>query len=69
MAKHVALKVYEQFQSGDSIKTNELTEAVTFFKSLAESLGELGPVFHLAYVEAYRTYSSLNGFAQARAKN
>ena len=51
MAKHVALKVYEQFLSGDSIKTDELTEAFKFFKSVADSLVVLGPVFRLAFVE------------------
>ena len=68
MAKHVALKVYEQFQTGDSIKSDELTEALNYFKSLAEALVVLGPVFHLAFVEANRTYLALDGFAQARAE-
>ena len=68
MAKHVALKVYEQFLSGDSIKNDELAEALKFFKSVAEALVVLGPVFHLAFVEANRTYLALNGFAQARTQ-
>lgn len=67
MAKHVALKVYEQFQSGDSIKSDELTEELKFFKSVADALVVLVPVFHLAFVEANRTYLALDGFAQARA--
>lgn len=67
MAKHVALKVYEQFRSGDSINSDELTEALKFFKSLAGSLVVLGPVFHLAFVEANQTYLDLDGFARARA--
>lgn len=67
MSKHVALKVYEQFITGDSIKNDDLTEALNFFKSLADSLFVLGPVFRLAFVEANRTYLALDGFAKARA--
>lgn len=69
MAKHVALKVYDQYKQGDSIKTEELNEALSFFKSVADSLVVLGPVFHLAFVEANQTYMALNGFAKARADN
>lgn len=66
MAKHIALKVYEQFLSGDSIGNDDLNEALRFFKSLAADLSVMGPVFRLAFLEANRTYMSLDGFAQAR---
>ena len=67
MAKHVALKVYEQFRSGDSIENGDLNEALRFFKSLVDDLSVMGPVFQLAFFEANRTFLALDGFARARA--
>ena len=48
--KHVALKVYEQVKNGDSTTTDDLIEAMNFFKSLRDDLMELGPVYsYLCY--------------------
>lgn len=64
--KHVALKVYEQVKNGDSITTDDLIEAMNFFKSLSDDLMKLGPVFRLAFIEANETYMILSGYFSAR---
>ncbi len=64
--KHVALKVYEQVHNGDSITTDDLIEALNYFKHLRDILSVLGPVFHLAFIEANQTYIVLNSYFNAR---
>ena len=62
----IARKVYEQYRNGDSISNTDLLQAVDHFKQTEELLGHLGPVFHLAWLEAMKVSFTLTDFKRAR---
>ena len=58
--------IYDAYRNGDVITDRNLIFAYKFFKGLADDLVKCGPVFSLAFQEAYRTERGLKDIIFAR---
>jgi hypothetical protein len=66
MAGKITERVLEKVRHGDALDDDELRKALRFYREMEEGLSALGPHFHLAWKEVYRTLQLLEDFAQAR---
>ena len=60
-------QIYDTFCIGDPMSDEDLKVAIPYFKSLADKLGNCGPVFRLAYTEANRVYLTMDDFRRSRS--
>lgn len=58
--------IYEKFQNGDSMTDAELRKGISHFKRMALDLGQCGPNFRFAWMEANRVYTRLEEFQTER---
>jgi len=61
-------KIYEKWQTGDSLTNAEVIHGAAFYRDLADKLVVCGPTFHLAFTEACRVYVGLEGYLEARQR-
>lgn len=58
--------IYQKFQGGDKLSDQEISIGIDHFKRMANDLGQCGPNFHLAWLEANRVYTRLEEFQTER---
>lgn len=58
--------IEERLLKGDSVTTPELERANQHFARLRDDLGDLGPHWHFAFVEANRLWSLTRQYLEAR---
>lgn len=63
---HRAHEIYNLVQSGERVSDANLELGLAFYKNLADSLRQCGPVFKLAANEANRVFDVLDGYHRAR---
>jgi len=58
-----------RINNGDSISDLELTDAIKFYRNMAEGLWVLGPYFHLSWRAVNEVHVRLESFKEARKRN
>lgn len=64
MIAHIA---YQKYLKGDNITDDELLQGYSAFKTAADALIELGPVFSLASDECHRVVYKFKEYIDARS--
>lgn len=61
-------ELYNKFVNGDSLTTEELKKLSDFMENMALHLKQLGPRFHLSWLECLGVFQKCEDYIAARAR-